>query len=72
MALLYQNHWWTMYKEIEMKPRQFITNIKLRKMNNNSESKDIGHGIELTETIETNVDTICKNLGPICEMIMID
>ena len=57
-----------MYKEIEMKPRQFITNIKLRKMNNNSESKDIGHETEMTETIETNVHTICKHLGPICEI----
>ena len=42
MTLLYQYHWWTMYKDIEMKPRQFITNIKLRKMNNSSESKYYG------------------------------
>ena len=47
-----------MYKEIEMKPRQFITDIKLRKMNNYIESKDMGHETEMTDTIETNFDTI--------------
>ena len=57
-----------MYKDIEMKPRQFITNIKLRKMNNSSESKYYRDETELTETIETNVDTNCKHLGPICEI----